>query len=242
MKPQISVIIPAYNEESRISETLSRIDAYFESRSENIEIVVVDDGSRDATVSVVEDLLPIIASLRILKLGTNRGKGAAVRKGVFEARGDIILFSDADLSTPVEEWEEFEKAFKDGADVVIGSRTIPGARIERRQPLYRVILGKTFNRIIRVLSGLPYSDTQCGFKAFRNSAAKDIFSSSTIEGFAFDVELLVIARKRKFNIKEVPVRWINSPDSRVSILRHGLEIIGELIQIRSNHHQTKPRG
>ncbi len=232
MKERLSIIIPAYNEARRLPKSLLAIDAYFPEESKPLEIIVVDDGSEDDTSTVVKELGEQIPYLKLSRLESNRGKGAAVRDGVLAAKGELILFSDADLSTPIEEWQRFEEAFQAGADIVIGVRTLPGARIEKRQPLYRVLLGKTFNRTIRLLLGLPYSDTQCGFKAFRKDAAKEIFELCRTDGFAFDVEVLLLAKMKDYSISERPVRWINDADSRVSMARHGLAILREIIKIK----------
>lgn len=227
--------MPAYNEEARLPISLPVIHQYLGAHFQRFELIVVDDGSTDATASSVNMFARDLPHLRLLQLGKNSGKGAAVRAGMLVAAGVYVLFSDADLSTPIEEMENVLTHLRTGADVVIGSRDLPDSKIQRHQNLLRETMGKTFNLIVRRLSGLMFADTQCGFKCYRREAAQAIFRRTVINGFAFDVETLVIARTLGFRIVEMPVRWVNSPNSKVQILRHPAEMIVEVIQVRLNN-------
>lgn len=187
----------------------------------------MDDGSTDDTSAVAA-----AAGVRAIRLAPHTGKGAAVRAGMLAATGAIVLFTDADLSTPLEEIHPALALLHDGADVVIGSRNLPGSRVERHQHAIREVMGKTFNLFVRGLSGLPYPDTQCGFKCYRQAAAREIYRRAKTNGFAFDVETLIIARALGLHLRELPVRWINSPASKVQIWRHPLAMLLELVVIR----------
>lgn len=224
----LSIIIPAYNEAAVIHSTIDRVVAYFKRRGEEFEVIVVDDGSSDATAQIAAERSAQYANVRVITQGTNRGKGFAVREGARAAGGEWILFLDADLST---EPEEFEKLFAhaDTHDIVIGSRAIVGAVIVAHQPLLRELLGRILNKIIRWYIGLPFYDTQCGFKLFHRRA-RDIFEQQSIVGWLFDVELLKLALDRGYRIKEAPVVWRNDPTSAVKA-RHAFSIIRELAQI-----------
>ena len=228
---KISLVIPAFNEEARLPATLSRIAGYLSSRSgETWEVLVVDDGSNDDTARVAADGgsgLP--APIRIISLPENRGKGAAIRAGVLESTGDRVLISDADLSTPIEEWEKLRNA---GVPVAIGSRALDESLLLARQPWHRQTMGKTFNRLVRLLSIRGIRDTQCGFKLFDGSLAREIFRRARIDGFAYDVEILSLARSAGAEIAEVPVVWSNSPESKVSIVKDSLRMLRDLLRIR----------
>jgi dolichyl-phosphate beta-glucosyltransferase len=226
----VSVVIPAFNETGRLPASLRRIDAYCRGRFSRHEILVVDDGSTDGTAELVR-LQPGVGLLRMPR---NSGKGAAVRAGMLAAAGDIVLFTDADLSTPIEELEGALRCLADSAQVVIASRDLPDSRIERHQNAVRESMGKAFNLVVRTLAHLPYRDTQCGFKCYRAAAAREIYRRTRIDGFAFDVETLVIARRLGYVVVEMPVRWVDCPKSKVNIFRHPLEMIGELLRIRWN--------
>lgn len=228
----LSVVIPAFDEAERIGPTLAAVRDYVERKGVEAEIIVVDDGSRDATAARAEAALSVFAAARIIRLPRNRGKGAAVKAGVLEARGDLILFSDADLSTPIEEIEKLLPLIEGGADVVIGSRALPGSDIRVRQRALREAMGKFFNRLVRclVLTGIP--DTQCGFKLFRRDAARAVFAESTTRGFGFDVEILALCLRRGYRVRQVPVAWRNSPPSRVRLVRSSLGMIADLVRIR----------
>jgi dolichyl-phosphate beta-glucosyltransferase len=224
----LSIVIPAYNEETRLPLTLVKVHDYCRARFAGYEVLVVDDGSTDSTAALASSQ----PQERVLHLPHNSGKGAAVRAGMLAARGELLLFTDADLSTPIEEMDGFLRHLEQAADVVIASRDLPDSRIERHQNPVRETMGKGFNLMVRILAGLPYTDTQCGFKCYRRSAALEIFRRSTINGFAFDVETLIIARRLGYSIAEVPVRWVDCPRSKVQILRHPAQMLADLLRIR----------
>jgi glycosyltransferase involved in cell wall biosynthesis len=204
LRRSISIIIPAYNEEKRLPATLRTVKEYLQAASwEFAEIVVVDDGSRDGTVELARS-----AGARVLRNPGNRGKGYSVRHGMLEAKGDWALFSDADLSSPIEELEKlWSAAEREGARVAIGSRDLDRSLIGVRQPLFRELGGRCFNLVIRLVTGLPFHDTQCGFKLFEATAAREIFKRQRVERFGFDVEALYIAQRLGYRAVEVPVRW-----------------------------------
>ena len=226
----LSVVIPAYNEGRRISRTLEEIDRYLRKQDYNYEILVVNDGSRDNTVNVVENLKSKIANLRIIDNKDNHGKGFVVRQGIMEAEGDYRLFTDADNSTSIDQIERVWPYFKKGFDIVIGSRDIKGAVLDPPQPwLRQVILGEGFKLFRKIVIDLwDIEDTQCGFKCFTRKSAKDIPRKCKIDRFAFDPEILVIGRKLGYKIKEIPVYWKNNLESRVkfnSILKMAKDMI-----------------
>ncbi len=223
----ISVVIPAYNEEQRIGDTLKKVAEYFKGKKH--EIIVVSDGSKDKTKQTVEKLK--LPHTRVIEYQPNRGKGYAVRTGMLEAKGDYILFSDADLSTPIEQFNKFSPYFHE-ADVVIGSRALPKSMITKHQPWYRELIGKVFNKIVRVCTVRGVYDTQCGFKMFSKKAAKDIFSRATIDGFSFDVEALMLARKLKYKIMEIPIVWMNDERSTVKPVKDAMRMLRDVIKIR----------
>ncbi|MBI3079477.1 MAG: glycosyltransferase family 2 protein [Deltaproteobacteria bacterium] len=238
----LSVVIPAYNEETRLPATLTRIAAHLKTLEVEAEIVVVDDGSTDRTAAVVQGLAGAIPGLRLDRHPENRGKGAAVRSGVLQAAGGYILISDADLSTPIEELDRFLPLLQAGADLVIGSRAHPASRILLHQPWHREMMGKLFNLFVRVLVLRGLKDTQCGFKALRAPTVRPLFARQRITGFGFDVEILYLARKAGLAIQEVPVTWINSPSSRVHLLKHPLGMLLDLFRIRLNDLRGCYRG
>jgi dolichyl-phosphate beta-glucosyltransferase len=231
---QLSAVIPAFNEAGRICPSLERAWDYLRSRygAGGFEMIVVDDGSRDSTVAVVEQFMARAPELRLIRFPQNRGKGAAVRAGMMAATGEAVLFSDADLSTPIEEVEGALRLLADGGDVVIGSRALAGSRILVRQHRLRESMGRLFNRIIRLLLSIPFQDTQCGFKLFRREAAHTIFQRARIDGFAFDVEVILLAMQSGYAVREMPVRWINDPRSQVNLLRHPAQMLADLWRIR----------
>lgn len=233
--PFISIIIPAYNEEARIGPTLERIDEYMRSAGVDYEMIVVDDGSTDNTPSVVSDAARRMEGLRLVDNRVNRGKGFSVKNGFLNSSGRLVLFSDADLSTPIEELERFLPEIERGADIVIGSRSLKESNIIKRQPFYRVLMGKTFNKLVRLLTVSGLVDTQCGFKLFRRDSCEPLFKAQRVERFAFDVELLFLAQKKGLQIAELPVKWINSPQSKVHPVRDSLRMASDLLRIRMNY-------
>jgi len=232
--PFLSIVLPAYDEEERLAESLPHILEYASGKGWSYEILVVDDGSSDGTSAVAAKNLDGIPH-RILRNEPNRGKGFSVRRGVLAARGHYVLFTDVDLSTPIEETEKLIRAIEEGADVAIGSRALATSRIEKHQPWRREILGKLFNRFLQMLVLRGLHDTQCGFKCFRLDAVEPIFSRQTLDRWAFDVEVLFIARKLGYRIAEVPVRWINSEVTKVNALSDGLKMILDALRVRRIH-------
>lgn len=230
----LTVVIPAYNEERRIGRTLERVLAYLRESVQRFEVIVVDDGSSDATRDIVRSMAGSEPRIKLIALERNRGKGMAVRRGMLAGEGEWLLFTDADLSTPIEEIETLAASMQAGADIAIGSRSLQGARVDIHQPWYREAMGKTFNRIVRLLAIPGFVDTQCGFKCFTRGAARTVFERSRIDRFAFDVEALVIARRLGFRIVEVPIRWANEPNSRVAIVRDSTRMLVDLVRIRWN--------
>lgn len=234
MNVDYSIVIPAYNEQARIGATLTEVVRAVKTHSWNAEVLVVDDGSTDSTVQIVEAVAAQHPYVRLLRNGTNRGKGYSVRNGMLHASGEIALFTDADLSSPIEEATRLFSAIREGADVAIGSRWLAQSRQTIRQPLYRRFFGRCFNVVTRMIMRLPFADTQCGFKAFTRSAAQTVFQLQQIERWGFDPEILFIALKRGFVIREVPVSWAHDQRTRISYLRDGLQMLSELLLIRWN--------
>ncbi|MBU0476527.1 glycosyltransferase family 2 protein [Patescibacteria group bacterium] len=230
----LSVIIPAYNEEKRLPKTLKEIDKYLSRQSYDYEIIVVNDGSKDKTAKVIGELFSVVKNLRLIDNKENHGKGYAVRQGMLEATGDYRLFTDADNSTSIDQVEKMLAELERGRGVVIGSRDIIGAIIAVPQVWWRRKLGDIFNLIVQVVSGLwGIWDTQCGFKGFSKVAVEEIFPKLTINRWAFDVEILVLAKKLGYKIKEVPVAWINSPESKVK-LKGMIKMLFEVFQVKWN--------
>ncbi len=232
--PQVSIVIPAYNEEKRLDKTLGQVLACVRERGWDAEVLVVDDGSSDTTVEVVQQWRKMHPELFLIENPSNCGKGFSVRNGLLQASGQIVMFTDADLSAPIEEAELLFAAIDDGADVAIGSRWLDKERQTKHQPLYRRFFGRCYNWLTRTVMGLPYKDTQCGFKAFRSEAAQSIFRLQTIERWGFDPEILFIAQKLGFRIVEVPVTWGHDERSRISYLRDGTQMLREMVEIRVN--------
>ena len=229
-----SIIIPAYNEGARVGATLEKVLAYVDKQEWNAEIIAVDDGSRDNTVEIIRGYAEKNPRLRLLQNPGNRGKGYSVRNGMLHAQGELLLFSDADLSAPIEEADKLFGAIAGGADIAIGSRWLRRDLQTQRQPFYRQIFGRVFNLLLRITLGLTYKDTQCGFKAFTRDAAEKIFPLQKIERWGFDPELLYLARKLKFKVAEVPVEWAHSEGTRISPLRDGTRMFVEMLKIRWN--------
>jgi dolichyl-phosphate beta-glucosyltransferase len=235
MRPFLSVIVPAYNEERRLPATLAVVQDYLERAPWAWELIVADDGSRDRTIEVARAAFRS-NRCRVSAAPRNQGKGAAVRRGMLEARGRFRLFTDADNSTPIEEVGRLLRRMRrTGAEVAIASRAKRGARIEKHQPWHRELMGRTFNGIVQVLAVPGIQDTQCGFKLFRAEAAREIFRRQTLDGFSFDVEVLLLARRLGFEIVEVPVRWIDHPDSRVSPLKDSARVFRDVLTVRWRH-------
>jgi glycosyltransferase involved in cell wall biosynthesis len=237
--PELSIVIPAYNEERRIEPSLEAVRAWLVARGRPAEVLVVDDGSRDATPRIVEREAARYAesgiSLRLLGDGKNHGKGASVRTGMLEARGRVALFTDADLSAPIEEAPKLvDPILAGGATIVLGSRGIDKSMIGVHQPAGRELAGRAFNVVMRLATGLPFRDTQCGFKAFRRDAARDVFSRVRIERFGFDVEALFVARELGYRMLEVPVVWNNVEGSKVSFAS-GINGFLDIARVRWNH-------
>jgi len=229
-----SFVIPAYNEGNRLRPTLERILRYAAERAWDAEIVVVDDGSRDETAAIVLEYAGAHPQVRLLQNPGNRGKGYSVRHGMLEARGDICLFTDADLSSPVGEAEKLFDAIRAGADIAIGSRWLRVELQTERQPLYRQLFGRIFNLVLRLFLGLHFADTQCGFKAFRREAARCIFPLQKIERWGFDPEILFLARRMGMDVQEVPVVWAHREGTRLHPFRDGLRMFGDVVRIRWN--------
>jgi len=232
--PRLSIVIPAYNECLRIENTLERVMGCVRDQGWDADVLVIDDGSTDETAAIVQRWMQTHDRLHMVKNPGNRGKGYSVRNGLLQATGEIVMFTDADLSAPMEEAELLMAAIDAGADVAIGSRWLDKQRQTVHQPLYRRFFGRCFNWVTRRIMGLPFKDTQCGFKAFKRDAAQVIFRLQTIERWGFDPEILFIARKLKYKIAEVPVTWGHDERSRMSYLKDGMKMLEEMAQIRRN--------
>jgi dolichyl-phosphate beta-glucosyltransferase len=231
--PELTIIIPAYNEELRLPATLEHIAAYVRASGRETEILVVDDGSNDRTAGVAETFRNKFPALRLLSNGVNRGKGYSVRHGMLEARGRLVLFTDADLSAPIEEADKLLDALETH-DVAIGSRALDRRLIFERQSRFREFAGIIFNTVVRLCLRLPFVDTQCGFKAFRREPCRIIFEQQRIERFGFDPELLYLARHHGLRATEIPVRWGHSPATKVSMLRDSAQMFFDVLVIRWN--------
>ena len=249
----LTVVIPAYNEAERLPRTLRAAVQYLEKRGMRYEILTVDDGSRDETNEVARQVAAELApamrhgTMEPLRYEKNRGKGYAVRYGVLRASGELILFMDADLATPMEELEKLEAALihEKGTEVAIGSRPLRESELVVRQPIYREMAGRAFNKAVQLLATPGISDTQCGFKLITRRAGREIFSRCTLDGFSFDVEMLFLARRLGYGIAEVPVRWAHQEGSaalatRGAHLRAGLKMLRDLVRIRRTHRAVRP--
>jgi dolichyl-phosphate beta-glucosyltransferase len=233
VEPDLSIVIPAFNEELRLPETLSLISSYIRGSERETEVIVVDDGSTDRTADVAKSFRAEIRRLRVVANSKNRGKGYSVRHGMMEASGRIVLFTDADLSAPIEETDKLLAALANH-DVAIGSRALNRSLISVRQSAFREYAGMIFNFIVRAVLRLPFVDTQCGFKAFRREPCRIIFQQQRIERFGFDPELLYLARHHGLRSTEIPVRWAHSPATKVSMLRDSLQMFFDVFIIRWN--------
>ncbi len=232
--PQYSIVIPAYNESARILGALQAVTGCIRERGWSAEVIAVDDGSRDQTAAIVRAFAVDAPEVRLLQNPSNRGKGYSVRHGILQALGEVVMFTDADLSAPIEEAERLFAAIAAGADFAIGSRWLERTRQTIRQPLYRQFFGRCFNGVTRAVMGLPFADTQCGFKAFTRAAAQTIFQLQTIERWGFDPEILFIALKRGYRIVEVPVSWAHDERTRMSYLKDGVRMLQDIAIVRWN--------
>ena len=232
--PIYSIIIPAYNEAQRIGATLEKIISYVSQQSWQVELIVVNDGSRDNTVEVVNRYKSRAPYLRIVENPGNRGKGYSVRNGMLHASGDLLLFTDADLSAPIYEAKKLFDAIAAGADVAIGSRWLVRALQKERQPFHRELLGRAFNVALHLVLGLKYKDTQCGFKAFTRESAQLIFPNLKIEHWGFDPEILFLAKRLKLKVAEIPVEWAHDDRSHINPVKDGIRMLGEMVRVRLN--------
>lgn len=232
--PQYSIVIPAFNESARILATLESVVSCVREKGWAAEVLVVNDGSRDATAAIVKAFARNAPEVRLIENPGNRGKGYSVRSGLLQAMGEVVMFTDADLSAPIEEAERLFAAIAQGADIAIGSRWLEKGRQTHRQPLYRQFFGRCFNAVTRGVMGLRFADTQCGFKAFTRAAAQTVFQLQTIERWGFDPEILFIALKRGYRIVEVPVSWAHDERTRMSYLKDGIKMLREMATIRWN--------
>jgi dolichyl-phosphate beta-glucosyltransferase len=233
-QPLLSVIIPAYNEESRLEPTVRDAVDYFRAVSRAAEIIVVDDGSRDGTSDLTRRLAAEFPEVRLIRLAANSGKGYAVRTGVVNAHGRLVLFMDADGATPIAEYERLEEAITNGAAIAIGSRALRGHGVRVRARLYRRVIGRLFHGLVRTLTVRGIADTQCGFKLFRGDVAHELFSRMRMKGFSFDVEVLLMAQQRGHRIAETPVNWTHKPGSRVNLVRDSARMAYDLVLIRAH--------
>jgi dolichyl-phosphate beta-glucosyltransferase len=235
---ELSVVVPAYNEAGRIEPGLRTALEYLRRRGIPYELLVVDDGSRDATAEVAGAFAD--QGVRVLRQDRNRGKGAAVRAGLLASKGRKVLVSDADFSTPIEDVEKLERRLANGTPLAIGSRGLKDSDIRQRQPFYREMMGRTFNLLIRLFGGVRgISDTQCGFKLVQGDPGRELAAELTIDGFAYDVELIWLARRKGWNVAEVGVVWVNSPDSRVDPIRSSFSMLRDVLLMRFRHRDAK---
>lgn len=230
----LSVVVPAFNEHGRVAPMLHDAAAWCRRRARSWELIVVDDGSTDRTSALIRDRAELIPELRLIRLGANQGKGFAVRTGVMNARGERILFADADGATPMPELARLEAALDAGADVAIGSRALDTAGVTVRKRWYRHVMGRAFHKLVAALTVRGYADTQCGFKLFRGDVAHDLFSRMRMNGFSFDVELLLMAERNGYKVTEVPVNWVHQPGSRINLVTDSLRMALDLFTIRAN--------
>jgi glycosyltransferase involved in cell wall biosynthesis len=238
-----SIVVPAYNESTRLGSSLEKILAYVQKRGWQAEILVVDDGSRDNTAEIARSFVRRYGAVRLIENPGNRGKGYSVRNGMLHASGDKLLFTDADLSSPIEESEKLFAALDDGAEVAMGSRWLQRELQTERQPLHRQFLGRLFNFVLRMILGLKYKDTQCGFKAFTRKAGEVIFPRQQIERWGFDPEILYLARKFRLKTVEVPVGWAHDDRSKINPVVDGVKMATELLRVRwydISHRYEKP--
>jgi glycosyltransferase involved in cell wall biosynthesis len=237
-RPTISIVVPAFNESRRLGASLHQVSDFVGTSPISFEVIVVDDGSTDETADIVRRFEK--NGIRLIANGVNRGKGYSVRAGVLNAAGTYVLFTDADLSTPIEEVNTlYEIARRDDFDIVIGSRALDRRYIERHQSRFREVGGIAFNRMVRIILGLDVYDTQCGFKLFHRDRTRPIFEQLTTERFGFDPEVLFLAARRGLRVKEVSVRWRHSDETKVRIFREGARMLADLVRIRRNARAGK---
>lgn len=237
--PAISVVVPAYNEEGRLGNTLPIMYAYLKEHFSWFELLVVDDGSTDRTPAIVHEFARQHPEVRLLSYQPNRGKGHAVRTGVLQSQGEWVLFSDADLATPIEELPNLAAKLREGYDIAIASRAVRGAQLVVRQPWYREFAGRSFNLMVQLLAVPGIHDTQCGFKLFRQDAAREIFSRCEENGFSFDIEVLHVALRLGYRVAEVPVHWMHREGSKVRLLRDAVRMFLALLRISRRHHALR---
>jgi len=237
--PRYSIIVPAYNEAERLGSSLHQMLAYIAESKWEAEIIVVNDGSRDQTAAVVKEFSSRNPIVRLIENPGNRGKGYSVRNGMLNASGQLLLFTDADLSSPIEEAPKLLAAIENGADVAIGSRYLQSELQTRKQPIHRRMLGRAFNLALRVILGLSYVDTQCGFKAFTRNAVNTVFPNMKIERWGFDPEILFLAKRYGLRVAEVPVSWAHDHRSKINPLRDGARMFWELMHVRINSMSGK---
>jgi dolichyl-phosphate beta-glucosyltransferase len=230
---QLSIIVPSFNEELRLPASLARIAEFVAGSGRSTEVLVVDDGSTDRTAEVAGSYADRIANLRVLENGENRGKGYSVRHGMLEAKGEVVLFTDADLSAPIEEADKLLETMQQ-YDVAIGSRAMDRSLIKVHESAFREFAGIVFNRMVRIVLWLPFVDTQCGFKAFRRERCRILFEQQRIERFGFDPELLYLARHHGLKAVEIPVRWSHSPATKINMMRDSIQMFVDVFTIRWN--------
>jgi dolichyl-phosphate beta-glucosyltransferase len=235
LAPDLSIVIPAFNEESRLGPTIRDAAEYCRMQGRAFELIIVDDGSRDGTSAVGRSLAVEFPEIRLIRLAANHGKGYAVRTGVVNATGTLVLFADADGATPIDELARLETAVAAGADVAVGSRAYPTAGVQVKAKFYRHIMGRTFHHLVEWLADGGVKDTQCGFKLFRSVVAHDLFSRMRMDGFSFDVELLMMARRRGYRVAEIPVNWTHQPGSKVRLTWDSIRMAADLFRIRGHY-------
>lgn len=232
----LSIVIPAYNEEKRLQSTLEKIYSYLKGKNYEYAVIIIDDGSSDRTAEVALDSeLNKTGKLSLLKNEENKGKGFSIKRGILASYAEFVLFTDSDLSTPIEELDELFLSIQSGYDIVIGSRSIKGSEIIVHQPFYRELMGKFFNFLVQIFVLKGFIDTQCGFKLFKGNVAKDIANELKIDRFGFDVEMLYLAQKKNYKIKEAPVIWLNSPTSKVNPIFDSWRMFLDLLSIKRLH-------
>lgn len=238
-QPSISVVVPAYNEENRLNDTLPVMFTYLREHFPHFELLIVDDGSTDRTPAIVREFAQQHPEVRLISYQPNQGKGHAVRTGILESRGEWVLFSDADLATPIEELPNLSAKLHEGYDIAIASRAVRGAKLVVRQPWYREFAGRSFNLMVQLLAVPGIHDTQCGFKLFRREAAHEIFSRCEENGFGFDIEVLHVALRLGYRIAEVPVHWMHREGSKVRLLRDAVRMFLALLRISRRHQSLR---